>query len=92
MHKQFNEQPLCDECPKPDLLDNNMLAWELWGVLSIHDRPVGMSVARVPTSAMIRLVEVYDDREYGRRLFKKILHIERIAFPFIVEMSNSKEG
>lgn len=75
------EEPPCDECGKPELLESNQTAWELWALLNFYDRPASQFsgfVLPIPTQAVIRLCEAYGE---SLTTFEKILVIEDKVLP-----------
>lgn len=63
-------------------MEENRVAWELWNILSAHDRPTGFGLARIPTMAIERLCETYGQ---GFDTYQKILLIESKMYPALVE-------
>lgn len=91
VHEAEGDEPPCDECDKPELMQRNRFAWHMWQMLNEFERPreAGMSGAvalPIPATNMVDLVHAYggDEREV-----EKVQIIERHMLPWIREQESS---
>jgi len=83
-------EPPCgtEECDKPsDLMPENQMAWMLWILLSNYGRGCGDGVYPIQIHNVISTCDVYDSTEDD---FEKVLYIEELAYPVIVDDYNNR--
>lgn len=87
------EDAPCDECDSyyPSLLDQNIKAWEHWGVMSTYDRPQGNGFGGIPTINSKTIRDYCGDFDFSELEYKKILTIEMVFKESMIENQKRKE-
>ena len=78
VYEAESDEPPCDECDKPELMQRNYFAWHLWEMCDGFERPSQEKHLTIPLTSIIEVVSAYggDEREVEK---VKLLERERAS-------------
>ena len=89
MEHEIPSEPDCSTCSKTELRKSNVTAWEIWNELNEFDRVYGAmgGVFKIPSNVVLNRCIAFGE---NIETFDKILTIERLMYPTIVQQMSSK--